>query len=33
MTESVNWVTNLDAALATAKAEKKLVFLDVFSPT
>ena len=33
MTEAVNWVYDLDEALAAAKAADKLVLLDIFSPT
>jgi hypothetical protein len=30
--QGIQWVTNFDEALARAKAENKLVFLDFFNP-
>ncbi len=30
--QGIQWVTNFDEALARAKAEDKLVFLDFYNP-
>jgi hypothetical protein len=29
---TINWLTSLDEGLSTARAKKKLVFLDFFNP-